>query len=381
LEFCHKDGIWREVGSGGGESTAEIQYTWQVNGAIVPGIAIDLPRSVDLAGTVAALYVSAGNTGTGGDDLEIDIFKNGTSIYAGGGSRPVIGAATGDDQLAISTDMDTTSAVVGNRYALNVLSAPTGAENLSVSLIVNIPVPMQNETPREMQWQINGAVAPGKFDGARHIRQAGVIDRYTCTLHQTGTSGDDTDIALLVNGEDVFRGSGDPLNIPPNSTNPTVSSTIDFGEYAYFVGESVIEAKVLSAADDATDLECVARVRSPTPQYTVYVWRVSGVLLAGQNIDLKRYVPRASVIRSVSVLLEDSGSSGELAINVRANGDALTDDPLILAANTHHPQRLFADADFTTRLIAPDSWLSVDFEAVADESQDVVVQVVVQTLQ
>lgn len=109
---------------------------WVVNGAVQTGSAIDLSRYLNIPGELIRFSAVLGNTGTGGDNLVVDLLRNGTSVYGAGGTKPSITANSGVDQTDVSTDIIDKLVSTTGRLSLEVETVPTGAQDLVCEAIV-----------------------------------------------------------------------------------------------------------------------------------------------------------------------------------------------------------------------------------------------------
>jgi hypothetical protein len=113
-------------------------YVWKVSGALVVDQAVDLERYVFTPGAILSVSAVLGDTGTGGDDLSLDVNADGTSVYAGGGTKPTIPANSGTLQRDISSDMATKIVAKGSLLSIDVDTTPTNGGDLTVQLIQQI---------------------------------------------------------------------------------------------------------------------------------------------------------------------------------------------------------------------------------------------------
>ena len=118
--------------------THYIMYTWTISGSIITGTSFDVPRMVLNDGLIVVVSAILENTGNGGDALTVDVNVNGVSLYSGGGTPPSIAANSGIRQVSVSSDMATTIVSQGDVITIDIDTAPTSANGLTIQLIQQI---------------------------------------------------------------------------------------------------------------------------------------------------------------------------------------------------------------------------------------------------
>lgn len=367
-------------GGGGAGVFAELVYEWQINGAVVSGTAIDLPRRIMLPGTLSSIEVFLEDTGTGGDALVVDIDNDGTSIFSTGGIKPTISANSGSYQTNTATDIGETTVFTGDIVTFDIETAPENAADLHIVLRQQIAA--SSEHIKEYQWLVSGAIVTGVQDNARYVSESGKLLRYYCLLEDTGTGGNAFVADLLDNAVSVFSAGGTKPSIAANSGTYQVSETSLFGEEILLNG-SILEFDVDTVPDSAENVVCTAEQLIPKTLYVVYTWKVSGVVVPLSAIDVSRVIANDGVLIAASAILEDTGTGGDaLVLDVNVDGVSVYaggGSPPSILANSGSRQSVVS-SDMATNIVSQGAIVNIDIDTAPTSAEGLTIQLIQQVL-
>jgi len=233
------------------QTQALTAYTWTVSGNLTTGTVLDLFRFPGLTSTIQYATAVLEDTGTGGSNLVVDINnESGTSFVGAGGTKLSITANSGSRQSDSTSDFDTTAISSTNLVSMEIESVPTGAEDLSVTLLVEHE---EQRTYSKAVWKVSGSVTTGTLDLPRKTYIPGNIVNVSAVLEDTGTGGSNLVVDLLRDGTSLYAAGGTKPTITANSgTNQTDTST-DLVD-TIVLEPSVLQMEVESAPTASADL-------------------------------------------------------------------------------------------------------------------------------
>lgn len=111
-------------------------YEWKVWGNPITTEILDNTFYPSYDGEIVSGQLSCRNTGTGGDDLRLDIMKNGVSLFTADGDKPTITANSGTNQVTALDVSKLTSASFTSSDYIDVQTdqVPIGCENVNFSI-------------------------------------------------------------------------------------------------------------------------------------------------------------------------------------------------------------------------------------------------------